>query len=56
MPQFGPNISLGPSGSSPGSTTVGGVVMGMVFMLRLEQYIELLINLDINTAIAMEDQ
>ena len=35
-PQFGPNMrgggGAGPPGSSPGSTTVGGIVRGMVFM------------------------
>ena len=32
VPQFGPNISPGPPGSSLGTTTVGGIVRGMVFM------------------------
>ena len=34
-PQFGPNMrggGAGPPGSCPGSTTVGGIVRGMVFM------------------------
>ena len=59
-PQFGPNMRGGGGGWPPRLLPwihhCRWHCEGYGFHVRLEQYIELLINLDINTAIAMEDQ